>query len=404
MPPSGGRGTKRKVATPAPEPDPVADVDTEGEGQEEEGLSNTDANGNQEGASSSTKKARVDINAVHKEYIQTFKVVTAGKKRKKEEKVWSSACRHCKHVVPNKKPGHLESHLFHKHHDVYEMVESINKERRDEILKKRMPKSTRLDEIVDSYIDFLIEKGLPLDTSESSSFKKFVHKIDPSLDIPGRWAITSRIAEKYNIMKNLMEGLLKDSLRCHLTMDMWSNKMCRDSFLGVTCHLFDKKRRSRKNFRLCLRPFNERHTSSNIIAKVTQILDEYGIRHKVNFICCDNGANIKKAMDDLGELEVVTPGIEPAVVDEAECGGLVGQVLDEFHPGDPDDEETEESVEAYIRKLQAEYDDFITFPRQFNLKRIPCIAHTLQLPILKLFEDKEGVFYDVLKKVNSEKF
>ena len=187
MPPSGGRGTKRKVATPAPEPDPVADVDTEGEGQEEEGLSNTDANGNQEGASSSTKKARVDINAVHKEYIQTFKVVTAGKKRKKEEKVWSSACRHCKHVVPNKKPGHLESHLLHKHHDVYEMVESINEERREEILKKRMPKSTRFDEIIDSYIDFLIEKGLPLDTSDSIAFKKFVHKIDPSLEIPGRY-------------------------------------------------------------------------------------------------------------------------------------------------------------------------------------------------------------------------
>ena len=80
------------------------------------------------------------------------------------------------------------------------------------------------------------------------------------------------------------------------------------------------------------------------------------------------------------------------------------QVLNEFHPGDPDNEESEENVGAYIRKLQAEYDDFITFPRQFNLKRIPCIAHTLQLPILKLFEDKEGVFYDVLKKVNSEEF
>ena len=70
MPPSGGRGTKRKVATPAPEPDPVDDVDTEGEGQEEEGLSNTDANGNEEGDSSSTKKACVDINAVHKEYSE----------------------------------------------------------------------------------------------------------------------------------------------------------------------------------------------------------------------------------------------------------------------------------------------------------------------------------------------
>ena len=84
--------------------------------------------------------------------------------RKKEEKDWSSACCHFQHVVPNKKPGHLESHLSCKHCDLYEMVESINEERREEMLKRRMLKSTRFDE-------------------------KFVHKIDPSLDIPGRWAI-----------------------------------------------------------------------------------------------------------------------------------------------------------------------------------------------------------------------
>ena len=65
------------------------------------------------------------------------------------------------------------------------------------------------------------------------------------------------------------------------------------------------------------------------------------------------------------------------------------QVLNEFHPGDPDNEESEENVGAYIRKLQAEYDDFITFPRQFNLKRIPCIAHTLQLPIQRQEEGGE---------------
>ena len=130
-------------------------MDTEGEEQEEEGLSNTDANGNEEGDSSSTKKACVD-------WISMLS--TRNTARKKEEKDWSSACCHFQHVVPNKKPGHLESHLSCKHCDVYEMVESINEERREEILKRRMLKSTRFDE-------------------------KFVHKIDPSLDIPGRWAI-----------------------------------------------------------------------------------------------------------------------------------------------------------------------------------------------------------------------
>ena len=412
MPPShgrgrgGGHGTKRKAAAPEPRPEPAPanNVDTEAEEEEEEGY---DPNGNEDASSSSAKakKARVDVSAVHKEYIQTFKLERKGKK-KKEVQVWSSACRHCDHVVPNKKPGHLESHLYHKHRDVHDMVETLNDERRDAISKKKLPKSTRLDEIVDSYVDWLIESGQTLHTSDSTAFKNFVHKIDPTVDIPGRWAITTRIEQKYNIMKKLMEEFLKDSLRCHLTMDMWSNKMCRDSFIGITCHLFDHKRKSRKTFRLCLRPFNERHTSANIIEKVTKIMDEFGIRHKVNFVCTDNGANIKKAIVDLGDIEVVTPGVEPAVVAEAEFGGMVGQVLDEFHPGDPDHEEVEshESVEAYIRKLQAEYDDFITSPRQFNLKRITCLAHTLQLPILKMFEDEDGVFYNVLKKVNSEKF
>ena len=86
MPPSHGRGNKRKVSTPAYGTDPLDDVDTGGEVKEDEGLTNADANSNEEGVSSSTKKACVDINAVHKEYIQTFTVVTAGKKRKKETK------------------------------------------------------------------------------------------------------------------------------------------------------------------------------------------------------------------------------------------------------------------------------------------------------------------------------
>ena len=103
MPPSHGHVTNRKVATPEPDPDPVDDA--EGEEQEDEGSNPDVSNGNEEGASSSTKKARVDINAVHKEYIQTFKVMTTGKnrvmkKRKKEAKVWSSAWCHCKACCP----------------------------------------------------------------------------------------------------------------------------------------------------------------------------------------------------------------------------------------------------------------------------------------------------------------
>ena len=109
MPLSCGHGTKRKVAIPEPEPD----VDTEekgggggGGGAAGENDTGTDPNGYEEVASSYTKakKACVDINAVQKEYTQTSKLVTKGKKQKKEEKLWSSVCPHRTHVVPNKKP------------------------------------------------------------------------------------------------------------------------------------------------------------------------------------------------------------------------------------------------------------------------------------------------------------
>ena len=53
------------------------------------------------------------------------------------------------------------------------------------------PKSTRLDEIVDSYVNWLIvsDSGQTLETSECSSFK---NKIDPSSEIHCWWAITTR--------------------------------------------------------------------------------------------------------------------------------------------------------------------------------------------------------------------
>ena len=34
--------------------------------------------------------------------------------------------------------------------------------------------------------------------------------------------------------------------------------------------------------------------------KQKEVMDEFGICHKVNYVCTDNGANIKKAMTDLG--------------------------------------------------------------------------------------------------------
>ena len=122
MPPSCGHGTKRKVATPEPD----ADVDTGEEEEEKEeaaaaGENNTgiDPNGYEEAASSYTKakKACVDIiNAVHKEYTQTFKLVT----KRKEAEERGKGLELCLPPPPphpcctqqEAEASHLESHLY----------------------------------------------------------------------------------------------------------------------------------------------------------------------------------------------------------------------------------------------------------------------------------------------------
>ena len=125
-----------------------------------------------------------------------------------------------KHVVPNRKPCHLQSHLFNKHHDAYDMVESINEERREEILKERMPKSTRFDEIVNSYVDWSAYR----DWSDSGYFwVEFIQEVClqdwPIFRNSGSVVYNKsyRREVQHNIMKLLMEGLLKDSLRSGAT-------------------------------------------------------------------------------------------------------------------------------------------------------------------------------------------
>ena len=70
----------------------------------------------------------------------TSRVMTTGKSRIMKKR-------------KNEAKSHLQSHLFNKHRDAYDVADSVNEERRDDIVKKRIPKSKRFDEIVNSNVD-----------------------------------------------------------------------------------------------------------------------------------------------------------------------------------------------------------------------------------------------------------
>ena len=136
----------------------------------------------------------------------------------------------------------------------------------------------------------------------------------------------------------------------------------------------------------------------------------------------DNGANVKKGLLTLTEL-AVTVSQEPLVVPkegddwaqhainqvraETETSSQaqdsapnMNPIEDLFLPGgleEPDwDVNFEEDVtQHYIQKLEDEFVSLMTNPRTSTMRRIACWCHTLQLPILRMFDKKDGVFKNV---------
>ena len=212
---------------------------------------------------------RLARSCVHDEFVQTSLTEEVISKTGKKRKVtsWSSECKHCKKVFPHKKQFALKRHLQAKHIErakIAEDKDDLNREAQRADRDK--PLVNRKTYALDLYTDWILDSGSPLNTSDNEKFKKFVAFLDPEVTIPGRNAITNLLDKKYQSMMSRLKTRLEEARRCHLTMDGWSNRRCRSSFLGATVNFFNQIKRKRENYRLCLRKFNSRHTAPNIMA------------------------------------------------------------------------------------------------------------------------------------------
>ena len=252
------------------------------------------------------QEVRLVRSVVHDEFTQTSekKEIKKGGK-KKNVVIWKSTCNHCNIEFLHKKTSVLKKHLNSKHPPVGKIVENSDDHAREAQKACRdTPVVNRNIIAIDKYTRWLIDSGVPLNTSDSESFQDFVKFLDEDVTIPGRWAITEHLDKLYMSMMSRLKERLAEARRCHLTMDGWSNRRCRSSFLGATVHFFNIKKRHPESFRLCLRKFNCRHTVQNIVEMTQKILDEFGIRQKTHVINTDNGSNMRKAMRDLSEIEI----------------------------------------------------------------------------------------------------
>ena len=238
------------------------------------------------------KKIKIPLSQVHLEYEQEENV------NHEKKVVITSKCKHCVgpkvQIFTHKICSELKRHLKYCHPDIFKKVELADMKLREEKAENQAIPKARNDQILDCINSWLLTSGMPMSTTDHPLFKKAMAMMDPNVKIPGKKGQLNYSYQKYILLNQKIKDIMARSTHIHLSMDMWTSKSSTDAYLGITVHCWDNAVKARRNFRLCLRTFNRRHTASNIIEEVTKILDEFNIRAKIRTITTDNGANIRR--------------------------------------------------------------------------------------------------------------
>ena len=99
-------------------------------------------------------------------------------------------------------------------------------------------------------------------------------------------------------MKDAIKTKLQDCETVSVTADIWSDRRM-SSFLGITAHALLEKQGLLKmqSYTLACERFLGKHTVANTVSHFEQVMEEYGIKQKIEYIIIDNASNMKKAFN-----------------------------------------------------------------------------------------------------------
>lgn len=84
-----------------------------------------------------------------------------------------------------------------------------------------------------------------------------------------------------------------------ITCDIWTSRT-NDAYLAITGHYIDGQDFSMKSVLLECVPLEGSHTAHMLSVEIKRVTDEWKVSDKVILSVSDNGANIRKALMDLG--------------------------------------------------------------------------------------------------------
>ena len=104
-------------------------------------------------------------------------------------------------------------------------------------------------------------------------------------------ALKAMVEEKCSTAKEKVKEEVQKATSVSLTADMWTS-MNMEAYLGVTCHYISEEDTLNTTV-LGVEHFPLNHTADNLAHAMTQIIQEWGIKHKVSCLVTDAAANRK---------------------------------------------------------------------------------------------------------------
>ncbi len=216
----------------------------------------------------------------------------------------------------------------------------------------------KVDELI---LNFVVGTAQAFHIVESQHFINMIKTLQPRREIMSRRVLVERIEKKVEVMKTAIKSQLEEATHITATTDIWTYG--RRSYLGMTAH-FLTPMLDRKSFVIACRRLRGSHTAELVGRAIVEVLQEWGISHKMVGITTDNATNFVKAFrlyrmeDQMQETQLL-------------------QTQEEGQENDSDEEEYTRTASVSIGDLLEDNNlDMATLELPDHYR---CAAHTLNL-------------------------
>ena len=165
---------------------------------------------------------------------------------------------------------------------------------RDFVVQAKPLTKDQLAFIHKKILKFIIEDSQPFYILESNSFKELLLSLHPFFELLTKEALDKLLYNMFEAGQTHLKNIFENISKISLITDFWTSRG-QHGYIGVTAHWISDDYSPKEAF-LTLQHIHYPHTSEVIKDKLKEIIMNWNISNKVTFIATDNAASMIKSV------------------------------------------------------------------------------------------------------------